>query len=747
MRTYYTRLRTFLLFGLTLTLLLIPLALSKTGDTAKARAKVDHYTIALIVRSLVGEDGSTLSPGVQAIVDFARERIEVINQPHGKTAGGINGIPLRLKVLNDKADERKTVSLVNKALKDPNLIAIYGLVSPTQGAKVIKAIGKRKVPFISELSDDSLFASYSNIFTIKTSASDDIRAYTHFIADNYKSTIFIGAADDRNAQRYREALGPIEDRVELIAVHRLPARGSPRYERAIKAAIEEIKATKPGIISLSAGISRSKDVLKQLAIAGLDLPVFFVNGRVDFAKNNLRGNLYFGDLFELDPMIPDVVNSRLAKLRRQPDFDRLNTLNQIEAIRALSYLDILSWLKEAAENDGEALSPIAMRNHIVSRLLAYRPGRRVFHGLARDWSFTDSHSRAQLSLIRWWIKTSDHPVLWKTQYKPDGKRVSRIPVAYFSIDVVRILSVDSNKKSFDAEFYASVASHQNVGLERFEFANAVLSQDNGSPLIHTRQIDGSPPAVNSHGLRRLYKVSGTFRFDPDLTRYPFDQQPFTISVQARDSTLPVFIQPPPTHLRDKNISIEGWKLLEGRNNSYIGFDTSTVTLADNHMTNQEVVHFFSYNFTWIAKRLTFNYYLRVIIPLALIVIVAYASIFMPNTRVESAVAIQVTALLSTIALYFSIPKFNSATATLSDRIFVFTEGMIVLMIVASILRVIVSHFKSAIPSGIIMTFQAFLVPALSYLMVRYIMMVNHDAGAVFAGKSLKEMFVLLVGVS
>ncbi|MCF6200501.1 MAG: ABC transporter substrate-binding protein [Hyphomicrobiaceae bacterium] len=660
-------------------------------------------------------------------------------------AGGINGIPLRLKVLNDEADENKTVSLVNEALKDPSLIAIYGLVSPTQGTKVIKAIGKHKVPFISEISDDSLFASYPNIFTIKTSASDDIRAYTNFIADNYTSTIFIGAADDRNVKRYREALGPVEDRVDLISIHRLPARNSPRYDRAIKAAIAEIKEKKPGIISLSAGISRATDVLRQLAIAGLDIPVFFVNGRIDYAKNSLQGNLYFGDLFELDPMTPNVVNGRLAKLLRQPDFDRLNALDQSEAIRALSYLDILSWLKEAAENTGQPLTPGAMRNHIVSRLLAYRPGRRVFHGLARDWSFTDSHSRAQLSLIRWWVKASDRPVIWKTQYKPDGKRVTQIPVAYFSIDVMRIVSVDSNKKSFDAEFYASVASHQNVGLERFEFANAMLSQDNGSPLIHTRQIDGSPPAVHSHGKRRLYKVSGSFRFDPDLTRYPFDQQPFTISVQARDSTLPVFVQPPPANLRDKNIFIEGWRLLEGSNNSYIGFDTSTVTLADNHMTNQEVVNFYNYKFTWIAKRLTFNYYLRVIIPLALIVLVAYASIFMPTARVESAVAIQVTALLSTIALYFSIPKFNSATATLSDRIFVFTEGMIVLMIVSSIIRVIVSHFKSKIPSRLVMAFQAITVPALCYLMVRYILITNHDAGAVFAGKSIKEMIVLLIG--
>jgi hypothetical protein len=75
------------------------------------------------------------------------------------------------------------------------------------------------------------------------------------------------------------------------------------------------------------------------------------------------------------------------------------------------------------------------------------------------------------------------------------------------------------------------------------------------------------------------------------------------------------------------------------------------------------------------------------VPLAFILIVAYLSIFIPQTHLEAIVTIQVTALLSAVALYLSLPQIDSDTATLSDRIFVVDYMMVSLMIVISILRI------------------------------------------------------------
>ena len=47
------------------------------------------------------------------------------------------------------------------------------------------------------------------------------------------------------------------------------------------------------------------------------------------------------------------------------------------------------------------------------------------------------------------------------------------------------------------------------------------------------------------------------------------------------------------------------------------------------------------------------------VPLGFILFVAYLSIFIPRTHFEAIVTIQVTALLSAVALYLSLPKLDS----------------------------------------------------------------------------------------
>lgn len=62
------------------------------------------------------------------------------------------------------------------------------------------------------------------------------------------------------------------------------------------------------------------------------------------------------------------------------------------------------------------------------------------------------------------------------------------------------------------------------------------------------------------------------------------------------------------------------------------------------------------------------------------------SIFIPLSHFEAIVTIQVTALLSAVALYLALPKIDSDTATLSDRIFLFDYMAFSLMITISIIR-------------------------------------------------------------
>jgi hypothetical protein len=100
-----------------------------------------------------------------------------------------------------------------------------------------------------------------------------------------------------------------------------------------------------------------------------------------------------------------------------------------------------------------------------------------------------------------------------------------------------------------------------------------------------------------------------------------------------------------------------------------------------------VVPFYRATFAYVMTRETTDYFLRVVVPLAFIISVAYLSIFIPRAHFEAIVTIQVTALLSAVALYLALPKVDADTTTLSDRIFLFTYMVVSLMIGISILRI------------------------------------------------------------
>ncbi|MEO0444545.1 MAG: hypothetical protein AAF191_00570 [Verrucomicrobiota bacterium] len=166
--------------------------------------------------------------------------------------------------------------------------------------------------------------------------------------------------------------------------------------------------------------------------------------------------------------------------------------------------------------------------------------------------------------------------------------------------------------------------------------------------------------------------------------------------------------------------MDGWTLTTDESASYVGSDEDVISLTEDYGSKKRILSFYKFNYTWTGKRKAVDYYLRVVIPLALIIVVAYYSVLIPNAKFQSVVSIQVTALLSTIALYLAIPKLDSETATLSDQIFLFTEAMIGLMIIISILRVNAVERNHPRLARAIIVIQIALFPLMTLWMYRYV---------------------------
>ena len=634
-----------------------------------------------VIGVLLSSSNGAMSTAVEAIRRFAERRIQEINRE-----GGLNNHPVELRFLDDHEDGAQTKANVAQALADPRLIGLLGLWSSSRGEPILAEVGQSGVPFISEISVDRLFQGHSNIFSLTTSVSGDVRQFKRFIAATFPSVVFVGQ-DDLFAKEFHAALGGLHGagQTKLLAEHWVEMTAAVPQQK-LDEIVASIREQKPAGICLGVGSARGGIVLKALAEAGIDTPVYFASGFIERAIREMGESDYRGALYELSNSIPQVDNERLAELRRRPDFGAFaSNYSNDDLSYGVMYADMLAMMVEAGRHAADP-SPAGMRAHIVTQLRSFTAGQQVYEGMWRNWAFTEDRAVAQDKVIQWRQPGNPDLKLWPVQTQADGSGFRDVPVVYLNLDMEEIRSVDSSEKTFEADFYVSLTSPQEIGLEQFEFTNACRGSANGEPLLRVRNLQ-TEAANGEPGSHRLYKVSGRFHFEPVLGKYPFDQQRLTISFQPVNSATPFLIQPPASRWRDQNFKIDGWTLLEGKEGGYVGIDEDSIVTFHNYVSERRILPFYKFNFSWIAQRNVLDYYLRVVIPLMLILIVAYFSAFIPIEQFESVVAIQVTGLLSTIALYLAIPKLDSETATMSDQIFLFVEAVIGLMIAVSIVRV------------------------------------------------------------
>ena len=667
------------------------------------------------------------SDHIDAIEKLVRSEQNRINK-----TGGIAGRRIEVQVRDDGGDPKRTVADVGAALADPQTIALIGLQNSDRAKEVFKELGPRisesGIPWFSAISTTNLFAAYPNVFSLSGSQEEEnVPVIAEFVKEKkFSRPAFIGLT----GQPYIEAmLKGLEGRRNFPAfvdkhLLTLPGADSKARQNAnldpgeIAKTIEDLKSKNPDIIFLSVGGWRVPPFLKALEQAGINATLF-VTGRLDDIFRSPEVT-YSGDVYQLArDELPNLYNGRVRQRlfterpeewafngRRNPDaFDRKEngceerqgtaasavlSRSNLRAIGiGLEFRDIVAMIpailktaKPAADPDDIAGIRKAIREGIPA---SYASGKGTFKGSLEDWSFRpSSRTSVRTPFIVERPKELLRQQLSTIQYVPlKDNKLRKIPTLYLDIDLIRISQIDDTEKSFGADFYVSMSEENNPNIDMIEFANAFLDYKTNSRQIRIQPLHegGENDTYPSH--MKIYAVSGKFTLDPDYKSYPFDVQRFTINLRPRRGNSPFIVQPLQQELREKPFDAEGWDLRD----SYVSYNQDSISVFDTKKLEPSVVPFYKSSFVWVLKRSATDFYLRVIIPLFFIAIVAYLAVFISSAHFESIVTIQVTALLSAVALYITTPKVNSNSATILDRIFVFNYMIFSLMIVISILRV------------------------------------------------------------
>jgi len=650
----------------------------------------------------------------------AIKRLTTLAQHRINRDGGIAGRRILVNILDDQRTQQKTTENLAAAIADPQTIAMIGLSNATRAKAAFDANGKELkasgIPFVSDISVNDIIKDYPNVFTTRASEDKErLPVIAEFVKQShFERPAFIGIQSALASTNLGDGLNKYlaggltgDHRLQLVADKLDPAE--------VAAAVADLKSKNVGIVFLAVGGDRLQDVAKQFQDAGFTPPLF-VSGRID-ALAGKGADAYPNDAYQLAwDGLPDVYSERLRELTwstaspdqwifegrknasapgwkdgtckpRDEDIP-LNVLDN-DNMRALSvgtqYADMVSLIAEAARSAEVTATIPDIRKLIIEQLgTAYAPGRGVFKGQFDNWSFQPaSRAAARTPMILMLPHGRGQSQLAPLQFLHlRDQSLQRIDTLYADIDLIRAERIDDTDKTFFADFYLSMNDRGGASIEQIEFANAYLEPGSNDRQITVRALhDGSQSAAYPDHMK-IYQVTGKFVYSPDLRNYPFDTQRFSIDLRPKSGNTPFIVQPPPLKVRDHVVTVDGWDPKD----QYVGYDQDFVRTVDAQTLEPSVFPFYKANFVWLMKRETTDYFLRVVVPLGFILIIAYLSIFISTHHFEAIVTIQVTALLSAVALYLALPKLDANTETLSDRMFLFTYLMLSVIIAITIAR-------------------------------------------------------------
>ena len=396
------------------------------------------------------------------------------------------------------------------------------------------------------------------------------------------------------------------------------------------------------------------------------------------------------ELYHLNPFaIPGAQNFRFLEQIQKFNGSETSIPEEMAQVSIAGRIaDEIGLLHEASQVRSSSQNR-SVRAKINAGLKQYINGNLIYRGWLADWYFTPEHAYAGETLLAWKPSNRTSPVLAPIQYLRTDSGLLKRPILYTNLNLEEITQVSDDDGTFNATFYLEINSAQELNIKNIDFTNAVRNEINHEALIEAKLIRSKKDTLRYNFYNNLYKISGKFYFEPDLRQYPLDRQKFPISLQASDPGQVFLVQPSQKEHRDTLFQSIGW-IYKGQ---FMGYDQDIINTANNFYGIKRNFPNYKFTYVYFMKRAPIDFFLKTLVPLLSIIIICYFSVYIPPREFEALAGIQVTGLLSSIALYFSTYKPEMQYATTSDKIFIFMYIMITTLIGTSIL-IYVTHHKN-----------------------------------------------------
>lgn len=259
-------------------------------------------------------------------------------------------------------------------------------------------------------------------------------------------------------------------------------------------------------------------------------------------------------------------------------------------------------------------------------------------------------------------------------------------LVHMGVYVMDLRSLDMRSQSFRADFYLwlrfATTDEEQARLieERLEIVNGTVDS---KELVDQKQV-GEETYL-------CYRVVGTFHFNPTLYRYPFDVQSLELVFDnaALDSESVRFVDDiesyrrgsAPSHLWSvkPGLDLPEFRLLRVERR---GQDELFPTNFGDPSRPQGELSYATFIVRMEFQREYLSYVIKVVIPLLVILAMAYVALFLPAKEVNTSTAIAITALLSAIAFNIAVSQNMPEVGYLvvSDKFFIASYLLLLAMI-------------------------------------------------------------------
>jgi hypothetical protein len=265
-------------------------------------------------------------------------------------------------------------------------------------------------------------------------------------------------------------------------------------------------------------------------------------------------------------------------------------------------------------------------------------------------------------------------------------------VVYTGFEIIDILSFDDATGDFVADFYLWFRwNAKNKGItkediESFEFTNGreITRVNLNTPHKSNKEKDRCKDTSNQKESYEntdymVFRVTGEFRTNIDLHEYPFDTQVLKIELRHRHLTKDKLI-----YVRD-NIAINkdtlpklpcSWEFRE-KSRQYPGSRRLETSLGDpDYLHSRRAIAWATFGYALPLKRDHTPVFIKLIIPLVIIVSAAFISFWLAPQSLSTRTAIAISTLLAAIVLHLTQNLPNVGYVVTADKFFFLAYFMI-----------------------------------------------------------------------